>query len=133
MSNITTKSDMRTPLAKAIGLGAAKSGTSHFWQQRITAFLNVPLYLFFLYLFVNCVGRGYEYVHQVFTCPVVALLSVLAILSGVYHMKIGLQVVIEDYIPNHLKRLLFLTLNSLGCYAIMIACILAVLKINFGN
>lgn len=133
MSNINSNIDMRTPLAKAMGLGTAKSGTSHFWQQRITALFNVPLYLFFLCLFINCVGKGYEQVHKIFTCPVVTLFSLLAILSGLYHMKIGLQVVIEDYISNHIKRVLFLALNSFACYAGIIICILAVIKINFGS
>ena len=132
MSNVNTNIDMRTSLAKAMGAGSARSGTGHFWQQRITALFNIPLCLFLLCLFMSCVGKGFTVVHHLFTCPIVALFSVLAILSGIYHMKIGLQVIIEYYIPNHILRIAFLALNAFFCYALIIASMLAILKINFG-
>lgn len=133
MNNVDTNIDMRTPLAKAMGAGSAHSGTGHFWQQRITALFNIPLCLFLLCVFMSCVGKGFTVVHHIFSSPIIALFSVLAILSGIYHMKIGLQVIIEDYVPHHILRAVFLALNAFFCYALIIASMLAILKINFGG
>lgn len=133
MNNEEANLDMRTPLAKARALGSAHSGTAHFWQQRISALFNIPLCLFLLALFISAVGKGYYSVHHIFTCPIIAALSVLAVCLVIYHMKIGLQVVIEDYIHKHLARVVVLALNAFLCYSLIVINLLALLKLNFGS
>ena len=91
-------SDMRTPLGKVRGLGSAKDGTEHFWRQRVTAVANVPLMIFFIGLIIALNGAGYEDVRAALSNPFVALLTMGALLSALYHMKLGMQVVIEDYV-----------------------------------
>lgn len=127
------KQDFRPPLAKAAGLGAARSGSGHFWLQRLTAMANIPLIIFFVWLLVKYLGRDYTTVHNVLACPMIAVLMLLMIVSSIYHMKLGLQVIIEDYVPQHSLRAFLLILNIMFCWAIAIACIISVLKINFGG
>lgn len=125
--------DFRTPLGKSLGLGAAKSGTKHFIMQRLTALANVPLFVFFIFLMVCIVGKDYQSVHHVLANPVVAVILALMLLSGIYHMMIGMQVIIEDYVPQHLARTLLISLNVFFCFVMGAACVLAILKITLGG
>lgn len=126
------KKDFRTELGKARGLGASKTGTDHFWHQRLTAFANVPLFIFFIVLVVSMVGKDYATVYATLSNPIIAVVMALMILSGIYHMKLGMQVVIEDYIPNEAMRVLMIALNVFFCYIVGGALILALLKLTLG-
>ncbi|MFY8134696.1 MAG: succinate dehydrogenase, hydrophobic membrane anchor protein [Aquimonas sp.] len=89
---------LRNPLAKARGLGSAKDGTAHWWAQRVSAIALVPLVLYVLYLLVSLAGADYDTVRLTIAQPVNALLLILFVGTAFWHARLGLQVVIEDYI-----------------------------------
>lgn len=127
------KKDFRTELGKVRGWGSAHTGTSHFWAQRMTALANVPLFIFFIVLVVSLVGKDYATVHATLANPVVAVVMALMVLSGIYHMKLGMQIILEDYLPNEATRILMLSLNTFFSYLIGAGLILAILKISLGG
>ncbi|EJF77854.1 succinate dehydrogenase, hydrophobic membrane anchor protein [Bartonella sp. DB5-6] len=127
------KKDFRTELGKVRGHGSAHEGTEHFWLQRLTGFVNLPLLIFFIVLVLSLVGKDYSIVRARFSHPVVAILMGLLTFSVLYHMKLGMQVVIEDYIPRGNMRMLFLVLNILFCFALGSIIIFSLLKIALGG
>jgi len=104
--------NMRTPLGKVRGLGSAKDGTEHFWHQRLTAVANVPLVLIGLYLVVSLVGAPYEAVYQTLSSPLTAIFLFLFSLSVLSHMRLGMQVVIEDYVHGEFTKVALVMLNT---------------------
>jgi succinate dehydrogenase / fumarate reductase membrane anchor subunit len=124
--------NMRTPLGRVRGLGSAKSGTEDFWLQRITAIASVPLTLAGLFLVITLTGRSYPAVKQILGSPLVAVLLMLFVIANALHMKIGVQVVIEDYVHDKMKKLTLITINNFFAWTVGLACIFAVLKISFG-
>ncbi|MDE1174945.1 MAG: succinate dehydrogenase, hydrophobic membrane anchor protein [Parvibaculaceae bacterium] len=125
-------SDMRTPLSRVRGLGSAKTGTEHFWAQRATAFALVPLAIFLIASVVALAGSDYETVRHYAGNPLVAIALLALIGAGVYHMRIGMQVVIEDYVTTEGPKVLSLLANSFFAVLVGLACVYAVLKIGFG-
>jgi succinate dehydrogenase / fumarate reductase, membrane anchor subunit len=125
-------SSMRTPLGRVLGLGSAKSGTEDFWLQRITAVASIPLTLAGLFLVISLTGRSYPAVKQILGSPLVAVLMMLFVIANALHMKIGVQLVIEDYVHDKLQKLTLITINNFFAWTIGLACIFAVLKISFG-
>ena len=123
---------MRTPLGRVRGLGSAKSGTQDFWHQRVTAIANVPLTLAGLFLVISLTGRSYPAVKQILASPMVAVLLMLFVIALVTHMKIGIQIVIEDYIHDKNQKLTLVMLNNFFSWAVGLACVFAILKISFG-
>lgn len=123
---------MRTPLSKVRGLGAAKSGTEHFWLQRLTALANIPLVLFFLASLVANIGADYETILNYMSKPWVAIGFLLLIVSGVYHMYLGMQVIIEDYVHSEACKVLSLMFNVFFSVVIALSSIFAILKISLG-
>lgn len=125
--------DMRTPLGRVRGLGSSHEGTEHFWRQRLTAIANIPLTLFFVGLLVSLNGADYQKVAAALASPLVALALLLMVLSVLYHMRLGLQVVIEDYVHGELARVVLLIVNTFFTVAVGIAMVLAILKLAFGG
>ncbi|ATP13002.1 succinate dehydrogenase, hydrophobic membrane anchor protein [Bartonella henselae] len=127
------KKDFRTELGKVRGRGSAHEGTEHFWLQRLTGFINLPLLIFFIVLILSLVGKDYSIIRARLAHPVVAVLMGLLTLSVLYHMKLGMQVVIEDYIPREGLRIIFLVLNILFCFVLGGIIVFALLKIAIGG
>jgi succinate dehydrogenase / fumarate reductase membrane anchor subunit len=123
---------LRTPLARVRGLGSAKSGTGHFWHQRLTAVANVPLTIAFVLIVASLLGRNHAAVVQILGSPIVVITLLLFILSVTYHMRLGMQVVIEDYIHGEIAKLVLFMLNTFFAVAIALASGYALLKLSFG-
>ncbi len=128
-----SNSSMRTPLGRVRGLGSAKSGTGHFWLQRVTAVSNLILTVIFIGIVIALVGRPYPAAVALLSHPLVAILMLLFILSACIHMRLGMQVIIEDYIHNEGTKVLAVMANTFFAIAIGAASVYAVLKLSFGG
>lgn len=123
--------DLRTPLSRVKGLGSARDGTSHFWHQRLTALLLIPLVLWIGFCIAALPvehGALLDWVRQ----PLVTVGLVLLVIAVFYHAQLGLQVVIEDYISSHARRTVTLLLSNLLCLFFGTVGVVSVLKIAFG-
>ena len=123
---------LQTPLARVRGLGTARTGTEHFWRQRLTAVANVPLTIAFVLIVVSLLGRNHAAVQQILGSPWVAMLMLLFIGSATYHMRIGMQVIIEDYVHGEVAKLGLLMLNTFFAIAVGLAAAYAIFKLSFG-
>ena len=124
--------DMSTPLKHVRGLGPAKSGTEHFWRQRVTAVANVPLTIAFVVIVVSLLGRNHATAVAALGSPLVAMLMLLFIGSVSYHMHIGMQVIIEDYVHDEIAKLALIMLNTFFAVAVALASAYAIFKLSFG-
>lgn len=124
---------MRTQLGKVRGLGSARAGTEHFWHQRLTAIANIPLVIFLVWFCVSMVGAEREEMVQAIASPAVALMLVFTIISICWHMRLGLQVVIEDYVHGEGAKLICLLGNTFFSLAVALTGLFAILKISFGG
>jgi succinate dehydrogenase / fumarate reductase membrane anchor subunit len=123
---------MRSPLGRAVGLGSAKEGVEHWWMQRITALALVPLILWFVIAVIGLVGADLETVQNWLSRPLPAILLILLLIATFYHMSLGLQVVVEDYVRAELAKLGMIAAIRLLCFAFAVAGIFAVLSIAVG-
>lgn len=122
----------RTPLAKVRGLGSAKEGTDHFWQQRLTAVANVALVTVLAWLLVKLAGADYTTVKGTLMRPHYAIPLLLVVLSGVVHMRLGMKTIIEDYVHAEGPKVAALMLNTFFAILVGLTCAFAVLKLSFG-
>jgi len=129
---MTEHRDFRTPLARVRGLGASRSGTGHFWWQRLTAVANVPLTIAFVWILVSLLGRNQAAAQQILGTPLVAIIMLLFIGSITYHMRLGMQVVIEDYIHSEVLRPVCIMANTFFTAAVGLAGAYGILKVSFG-
>lgn len=114
---------IRTPLAHARGLGSAKTGTGHWWAQRLTAIALIPLTIWFVISLVIMTGSGHDAAIAWIGSPLTAVLLVLLIVAGFHHMQLGLQVVIEDYVHNEGVKVVSMIV------LVLVACLLAALSV----
>ena len=124
---------MRTPLKNVRGLGSAKEGTTHWWHQKITAIAMIPLFIIALAYVISLVGADYDRVVYILSLPFASIVMLLLIGATFYHLKLGLQVVIEDYIHTEKTKITLLLFNSFFCAAVGLAAALAVLKLALGG
>ena len=127
-----TPKHIRTPLSRVRGLGSAHSGTEHFWRQRLTAVANIPLTIAVIVIFIMLLGRNQAAVAQIVGSPVVAVIMLLFVISVATHMRIGMQVVIEDYVHDELAKFVLIMANTFFCIAIALTSIYGILKLSFG-
>ena len=124
---------IRTPLAEVRGLGSAKKGTGEFIVQRLTSVALAVLSVAFIFIIVSLNGEPYETVVASLSSPLVALVFIASILMTVIHMRIGMQVVIEDYVQSEMPKIVLLILNWLFSWGVGLVAVFAVLKLAFGG
>jgi succinate dehydrogenase / fumarate reductase membrane anchor subunit len=124
---------MRTPLARVRGLGSAHTGEDHFWKQRVTAVANVILVCISIAFVVGLVGADYATVKKALAKPAITILLLLLVMSGVYHMRLGMQSIIEDYVQSDGRKIVLLVLNTFFAISIALTCIFATLKLSLGS
>ena len=122
---------MRSELGKVRGLGSAKSGTEHFWMQRVTAIANIPLVIFLVWFIVSHTGSNRAEFIASIKHPLITIGLLLAFASFLYHMRIGLQVVIEDYVHGSPKVAALLA-NTFFAVILFATAAYAILKMSFG-
>jgi succinate dehydrogenase / fumarate reductase membrane anchor subunit len=124
---------MRTPLKEVRRLGSAKEGADHFWMQRLTGAANALLAIFAIGLAVRLVGADHASVSMTLANPLVALPLLLFLVSATIHMRIGMQVIIEDYVHGEGAKIVLLMLNTFFAIAVAAAGIFSILKLSFGG
>lgn len=129
---MTGSTDLRTPRARVRGLGSAKDGTGHFIAQRVTAFAMVPLALALIAAIVSQLGAGHADFKAFIGNPLVAVGFLLLIFTGTYHMRLGMQVIIEDYVHGEGLKVLALLGNTFFAIAIAAVAGFSVLKLALG-
>ena len=123
--------NMRTPLKNARRLGSAKEGADHFWMQRVTAVANLFLGLFLVWLIASLAGADHSAVASALANPIVALLLAMLIISAAIHMRLGMQVIIEDYITGEGTKIALLLLNNFFAILVAAASVWAIMKLSF--
>lgn len=124
--------DMRTPLKRAKGWGSAKSGTHHFWVQRLTALALIPLTLWFCFGIASLPSMGYADIVAWLKTPYSSIMMVMTIVAVFYHYALGMQVIIEDYVPDHGKRTVAIIAVNFFSIAVAVTGVFSVLKIALG-
>lgn len=123
---------MRTPLGRVRSLGAAHSGTTDFWRQRLTGVAMTLLIIPGIVVVMMVVGRNQAGAAQVLGSYWVALFLLLFVIASTWHMKIGMQVVIEDYVHNEKLKLASIMANNFFSVAVALAAIYAIIKLLSG-
>ncbi len=129
---MANQNDMRTPLSRVRGLGSAKDGTTHFWHQRLTAIANIPLIGFFLWTLIALNGADHAQTVAYLSHPFVTIVMLMVLGAGIFHMKLGMQVIIEDYVHGAMGKALLIA-NTFFALFMGIACGYAILKLGFGG
>lgn len=125
------KGGLKSPMARAKGLGSANSGVDHWFSQRVTAIANIPLVIWAIWAVVHNLGASYVEFTTWLSHPLNAILMILFVISTFYHAYLGTQVVTEDYVHNEGFKLAKLIGQKLFFFAIGTASVFAVLKIAF--
>ena len=123
---------MRTPLARVRSLGSSHSGTKDFWRQRLTAVAMTLLIVPVIVIVLMLIGSNQAGAKQIFSSLPIAIIMLLFIVASAWHMKIGMQVVIEDYVHNEKIKLASVMANNFFCIAVALASIYAILKMSSG-
>jgi succinate dehydrogenase / fumarate reductase, membrane anchor subunit len=129
---MTELKHIRTPLARVRGLGAAKSGTTAFWHQRVTAIASIPLTIAAVVIVIILLGRNQPAVAQILGSPTVTIIMLLFIVSITAHMRIGMQVIIEDYVHGDMAKLTLIVINSFFVVLVGLISAYGLLKLSYG-
>ncbi len=128
-----TRRDMRTPLARVKGLGASGHGVEHWWLHRMTAVSNIPLIVAFVIILASLAWRSHAEAVAFVSHPVVAILLVLCVVSVTNHMRLGMQIIIEDYVHDKGYKIAAVIANNFYAVIIAVACLYAILKVSLGR
>ncbi|MEO1328162.1 MAG: succinate dehydrogenase, hydrophobic membrane anchor protein [Pseudomonadota bacterium] len=134
---MASKSSIKTPMNRVLGLGSAKDGVGHWWEQRLSSIALIPLTLLFVAPFLSAYGQsafgaeGHLAVLAIYSDPSNAIVAILFVAVSFWHLQQGLQVVIEDYVHAKAARTTLLIGNALGCWAVAAVGVFAILKIAF--
>lgn len=123
--------NMRTPISRVRGLGSAKEGANHWWMQRLTAIALIPLTIWFVVSLIFLGSADHATVSAWLATPLSAVLMLLLIVATFYHLQLGLQVVIEDYVHGEAAKMICLIGVKLASVALGVAAAFAVLKVAF--
>lgn len=123
--------NMRTPLKRARNLGSAKEGADHFWKQRVTAAINLLFGLYAVGLIASLAGSDAATVRAALGHPLYAIPLLVLIVSATLHMRLGMQVIIEDYVQADGSKIGLLLLNNLFAILVAAASVWAILKLSF--
>ena len=123
---------MRTPMRRVRGLGPSHSGTSQLWYQRVTSVASIPLTIALLLIITALLGRTHAAVVQILGSPIVAIIMLLFIINTAYHMWIGMQEIILDYVHEDKWKFLSLMANAFFVFGVGLVSIYAILKLSFG-
>ena len=121
---------MRSQLGRARGLGAAKSGAAHWWAQRVTAVALIPLSLWFVWVALRLVGASHEELLAWIGGPIPVVLLIALVVASFYHLALGLQVVIEDYVPGDTARMATLLVIKGMIVLLTLTCLISILKLG---
>ncbi|HEY1931194.1 MAG TPA: succinate dehydrogenase, hydrophobic membrane anchor protein [Acetobacteraceae bacterium] len=121
---------MRSPLGRARGLGSARAGSGHWWAQRLTALALIPLSLWFICAAIRLEGASRADVARWLHGPLPIVLMISLVIATFYHLQLGLQVVIEDYITTDWLRLSTSLLFKAACFILALGCIVSVLHLG---
>ena len=124
---------MRIPLSQVLHLSAAGGGAEHFWRLRLTAAANVLLVSAFIVIVLATVGRPHQEVVAILGSPLIAVIMVLLIATVAIHMRLGMQVVIEDYVQGEVLKIFLLVASTFFSVAIGAVGVLAVLSMAFAS
>jgi succinate dehydrogenase / fumarate reductase membrane anchor subunit len=126
------RADLRSKLARVRGLGAAHHGVGHWWLQRVTALALVPLTLWFISQLMSVLlSPNVVAIAEWISYPAHAILLVMMLVALFVHAKLGVQVVIEDYVHGPVLKYVLLLANVFICFAFAAISIMAVLKLHF--
>ncbi|WP_457091578.1 succinate dehydrogenase, hydrophobic membrane anchor protein [Microvirga sp. P5_D2] len=129
-----TRVSMRTPLARVKGLGAAGHGVEHWWLHRVTAVANVPLIIAFVIIVASLAASpSYQEAIAIISHPLVAIILILAVISVANHMRLGMQIVIDDYVHDKGLKIVATIANNFYASIIGVACLYAILKVSLGR
>jgi succinate dehydrogenase / fumarate reductase, membrane anchor subunit len=124
---------IRTPLSRIRFLGSAKSGTEHFWRQRLTGLANAITVIGLVVIVLMLRGKPYGEAIAVLSHPLASLILLAGVISASVHMRIGMQVIIEDYVHSEGLKVLALLANTFFAFAIGLSGVYAILKIGLAK
>ena len=130
--NSSAPKSMRTPLGRVRNLGSSHSGTKDFWRQRLTAVAMIILVVPMIVVVMMLLGRNQAGAAQILGSPLIAIIMLLFITASIWHMKIGMQVVIEDYIHDEKLKLVSIMANNFFSITVALAAAYAIFKLSSG-
>ena len=125
--------NLRTPLSEVKGLGSAKEGTSHFWSQRLSAIALIPLVLWLCFSVAALPGMDYLAVREWLASPLTSVMMVLLIACACFHSRLGLQVIVEDYVGGHGPRTVAIIAITLAAAVLAVVGVFSVMRIAFAG
>jgi succinate dehydrogenase / fumarate reductase membrane anchor subunit len=133
MSEPSSTTRLRTPLGRVRGLGSAKEGAQHWWVQRLTSVALVPLILWLVASLIGLVGADYATFINWLRQPLNTILMIVLLAAGFWHLQLGLQVIIEDYVHHEAAKIAGIVVVKFATAFLALGGIFSVLKIAFGG